>query len=50
MQKLIARFEQWLWNLEQRHQDRFLQAHFARLHPDSITDIDKYLRDHRWLQ
>lgn len=44
MQKFIAWLENWLWRSEQQRVDRALRRHFTMVHPESVTDIDKYLR------
>lgn len=40
---MIAWFDRWMRRLRERD----LQRHFNKLNPETITDIDKYLRDHR---
>ena len=46
MGRVIDRIEIWLWRHEQQRRERQIQRHFANVRPDSVWDIDKYLRDH----
>ena len=44
--KLWQRLEQWVWHWEIRRREREIQRHFRDVAPDSVVDIDKYLRAH----
>jgi len=44
--RLIHAMDLWLWKLEQGNLESRLQQHFRNVSPDSIVDIDKYLRCH----
>jgi hypothetical protein len=46
MKQLFTWLDNWLWRLDQKQIDQRLQAHFSSIHPDSIVDIDKYLKSH----
>ena len=40
------RIDAWLWRCEIHGREREIQRHFRNLPRDSVTDIDKYLREH----
>jgi hypothetical protein len=39
----FERIDHWLWSWAQRRREQALQRHFRRMHPGTVTDIDKYL-------
>jgi hypothetical protein len=46
MGRVIEAFFDWLEHWDLRATESRIAEHFSGINPDSVTDIDKYLRSH----